>query len=578
MLATIPLLLFFYLCNRYLAGIELLVLQGLNIVDAFDGVWLLIVAQPLWISTKPLHLLTSLAAVIILMMAASLKLGRKFRMGEEYGSARWGTKKDIAPFISPTPDNNILLTQTESLTMESRCKNPETERNKNVLVIGGSGSGKTRFYVKPNLMQLHSSYVITDPKGTLLRECGKLLEDNNYVIHVLNLNGARGMKQSQHYNPLAYLRNEADILTLVDVLMKNTNGEGKQSGEKFWQDAERLYYCALIGYIWAVAGPEEKNLATLLKLIEHSVTSEEDESYQNPVDILFAELEEEQPDCFAVRQYKKFKLASGKTAKSILISCGARLAPFDISEVRELMEYDELELDKTGDRKTALFVVTSDTNNTFNFIAAMMYSQLFNLLCDKAAYDYDGRLPIHVRFLLDEFANIGRIPDFEQTISVIRSREMSANIILQSKAQLEAVYEKKADIIVDNCDTLLFLGGKGIKTVEDMSKLLGKETIGQFSESMSRGSQKSDGNNYQLLGRELLTPDEIASMQRNKCICHITGLRPFFSDKYDITRHPRYSRLSDASRENEYIPGWIALSKEPDPEEQFYCEEMAEFI
>lgn len=498
------------------------------------------------------------------------KNGKKFRQGEEYGSARWGNEKDIAPFIDPVFENNILLTQTERLTMNSRPKKPKYARNKNVIVIGGSGSGKTRFYVKPQLMQMpdNVSFVVTDPKGTIIVECGKMLargtpkKDKNgkilrdkngrvvmapYKIKVLNtINFAKSM----HYNPFHYIRSEKDILKLVNTIMVNTKGEGEKSSEDFWTKAERLLYCALIGYIYYEAPEEEQNFSTLLEFINASETREEDEEFKNAVDLLFEELERDEPNHFAVRQYKKYKLAAGKTAKSILISCGARLAPFDIAELRELMSYDELELDLVGDRKTALFVIISDTDDTFNFIVSIMYTQLFNLLCDRADDVYGGRLPIHVRCLLDEFANIGQIPKFEKLIATIRSREISASIILQSKSQLKAIYKDNADTIEGNCDTTLFLGGKEKTTLKEIAEILGKETIDLYNTSDTRGSQRSYGMNYQKIGKELMSQDEIAVMDGGKCILQVRGVRPFFSNKYDICKHKNYKYLSDYDKKN----------------------------
>lgn len=498
------------------------------------------------------------------------KNGKKFRQGEEYGSARWGNEKDIAPFIDPVFENNILLTQTERLTMNSRPKKPKYARNKNVIVIGGSGSGKTRFYVKPQLMQMpdNVSFVVTDPKGTIIVECGKMLargtpkKDSNgkimrdkngrvvmapYKIKVLNtINFAKSM----HYNPFHYIRSEKDILKLVNTIMVNTKGEGEKSSEDFWTKAERLLYCALIGYIYYEAPEEEQNFSTLLEFINASETREEDEEFKNAVDLLFEELERDEPNHFAVRQYKKYKLAAGKTAKSILISCGARLAPFDIAELRELMSYDELELDLVGDRKTALFVIISDTDDTFNFIVSIMYTQLFNLLCDRADDVYGGRLPIHVRCLLDEFANIGQIPKFEKLIATIRSREISASIILQSKSQLKAIYKDNADTIEGNCDTTLFLGGKEKTTLKEIAEILGKETIDLYNTSDTRGSQRSYGMNYQKIGKELMSQDEIAVMDGGKCILQVRGVRPFFSNKYDICKHKNYKYLSDYDKKN----------------------------
>ncbi|MBF2508555.1 type IV secretory system conjugative DNA transfer family protein [Listeria welshimeri] len=477
------------------------------------------------------------------------KNARKYRKGIEYGSARWGTKKDIAPYIDPVFKKNLLLTETERLMMNGRPKEPQYARNKNVLVIGGSGSGKTRFFVKPNLMQMHSSYVVTDPKGTVLVECGHLLEKANYRIKVLN---TINFKKSMHYNPFAYIRSEKDILKLVNTIIANTKGEGEKSSEDFWVKAERLYYNALIGYIWYEAPDYEQNFITLLELINASEAREEDESFKNAVDLLFDELEAKESDHFAVKQYKKYKLAAGKTAKSILISCGARLAPFDIKELRELMSYDELELDKLGDRKTALFVIISDTDDTFNFVVSIMYTQMFNLLCDKADDVYNGRLPIHVRCLLDEFANIGQIPKFEKLIATIRSREISASIILQSQSQLKAIYKDNADTIIGNCDTTLFLGGKEKSTLKEMTEILGKETIDSFNTSITYAQQKSHGLNFQKLGKELMSQDEIAVMDGGKCILQIRGARPFLSNKYDITKHKYYKYLSDYEGENAF--------------------------
>ena len=524
----------------------------------------------LWLSLHPLDLLLGVAGAALVRLAVYLKAknAKKYRRGVEYGSARWGRPEDIAPYIDPVPDWNIPLTRTESLTMTSRPKDPKTARNKNILVIGGSGSGKTRFFVKPSLLQMHSSYVVTDPKGQLLRETGKLLahggpkRDENgkpvrdkrgkvvyepYRIKVLNtINFSKSMK----YNPLAYVRSEKDILKLVNVIIANTKGDGEKSSEDFWIKAERLLYCALIGYIWYEAEPEEKNFITLLELINACEAREDDETYKSPVDILFDELAQEQPEHFAVKQYVKFKMAAGKTLKSILVSCGARLSPFDIKELRDIMTEDELELDTMGDRKTALFLIMSDTDTTFNFVIAMLQSQLFNLLCDKADDFYNGRLPVHVRCLLDEFANIGQIPNFDKLIATIRSREISASIILQSQSQLKTIYKDAADTIVGNCDVTLFLGGKEKSTLKEISELLGKETIDSLSQSENRGAQTSHGLSYQKLGKELMTQDEIAVMDGGKCILQLRGVRPFFSDKYDLTKHPRYKYLSDADKKN----------------------------
>ena len=506
-------------------------------------------------SAAPSFVLTDLAvglvgaALIWLIVYVKGRNAKKYRKGIEYGSARWGKAADIKPYVDPVFDNNVILTQTERLMMSNRPKNPKYARNKNVLVIGGSGSGKTRFFVKPNLMQLHSSYVVTDPKGTLLVECGQLLQRANYTIKVLNtINFSKSMK----YNPFSYIRSEKDILKLVNTIIANTKGDGEKSGEDFWIKAERLYYTALIGYIWYEAPEEEKNFTTLLDMINASEAREDDEDFQNPVDLMFERLAEREPDHFAVKQYAKYKLAAGKTAKSILISCGARLAPFDIRELRELMETDEMELDTIGDRKTALFVIISDTDDTFNFVVSILYTQLFNLLCDKADDVYGGRLPVHVRCLLDEFANIGQIPKFEKLIATIRSREISASIILQSQSQLKAIYKDNADTIVGNCDSTLFLGGKEKTTLKEISEILGKETIDSFNTGENRGREISHSLNYQKLGKELMTQDEIAVMDGGKCILQLRGVRPFFSDKYDITKHPRYKYLSDYDKKNAF--------------------------
>ena len=517
-----------------------------------------------------LDICVGIFGAILVRLAVYLKAknAKKYRRGVEYGSARWGRPEDIAPYVDPVPDWNIPLTRTESLTMTSRPKQPKYARNKNILVIGGSGSGKTRFFVKPSIMQMHSSYVITDPKGQLLKETGKMLlhgapklDENGkpvrddrgriiyepYRIKVLNtINFSKSMK----YNPLAYVRSEKDILKLVNVIIANTKGDGEKSSEDFWVKAERLLYCALIGYIWYEAEPEERNFITLLDLLNACEAREDDETYKSPVDILFDDLAKKQPEHFAVKQYVKFKMAAGKTLKSILVSCGARLAPFDIKELRDIMTEDELELDTMGDRKAALFLIMSDTDTTFNFVIAMLQSQLFNLLCDKADDFYNGRLPVHVRCLLDEFANIGQIPNFDKLIATIRSREISASIILQSQSQLKTIYKDAADTIVGNCDSTLFLGGKEKGTLKEISELLGKETIDSLSQSENRGAQTSHGLSYQKLGKELMTQDEIAVMDGGKCILQLRGVRPFFSDKFDITKHPRYQYLSDADKRN----------------------------
>ena len=502
-------------------------------------------------SFSPKDLLIGIAGGVVLRLVVYFKAknAKKFRQGVEYGSARWGNAKDIEPYVDPVFENNVILTETERLMMSGRPKQPKYARNKNILVIGGSGSGKTRFFVKPNLMQMHSSYVVTDPKGTVLVECGKMLLKNGYKVKVLN---TINFKKSMHYNPFAYIRSEKDILKLVNTIILNTKGEGQQSGEDFWVKAEKLYYTALIGYIWYECVEEEQNFTTLLDMINASEAREDDEEFKNPVDLMFDELEEREPDHFAVKQYKKYKLAAGKTAKSILISCGARLAPFDIKELRDLTSYDELELDMLGDEKTALFVIISDTDDTFNFIVSIMYTQLFNLLCDRADDVYNGRLPIHVRCLLDEFANIGQIPKFEKLIATIRSREISASIILQSKSQLKAIYKDNADTIEGNCDTTLFLGGKEKTTLKELAEVLGKETIDLYNTSDTRGTSQSYGLNYQKTGKELMSQDEIAVMDGGKCIMQLRGVRPFFSNKFDITKHKQYHLLSDYDEKNAF--------------------------
>ena len=533
----------------------------------------------------------TVAVILKLLVWQKQSDAKKLRKGIEYGSARWGTAEDIKPYMSDDPWMNIPLTATEALTMESRPKQPKYARNKNIVVIGGSGSGKTRFFVKPSVMQMNCSMVITDPKGTLIEECGKMLakgppkrdKDGNvikdksrkvvyepYVIKVLN---TINFSKSLHYNPFAYIRSEKDILKLVTTIIVNTKGEGEKASEDFWVKAEKLLYTALIAFIWYEGDEEEKNLNTLLDLLNESETREEDETYQNPVDMMFQELEERDPQHFAVRQYKKYKMAAGKTAKSILISCSARLAPFDIAELREIMSYDEMELDKIGDRKTALFLIMSDTDTTFNFVIAMLQSQLFNLLCDKADDEYGGRLPVHVRVIADEFANIGQIPQFDKLIATIRSREISASIILQSQSQLKAMYKDSADTILGNCDTTLFLGGKEKTTLKEMSELLGKETIDLYNTSETRSNQKSFGLNYQKTGKQLMTEDEIAVMDGGKCILQIRGARPFFSDKYDITKHKNYRLLADENEKNRY-----KVEKELNPQYTPKSEEEVEVI
>lgn len=544
---NIPYLAFFYVGNIFSHHVR--AYTGGDIIDKiFQGI-LELNTMSFFPSIHPTDILmgVGVAALIKFIVYTKGKNAKKFRQGKEYGSARWGTKKDIEPYMDEKFQNNILLTQTERLTMNGRPANPKYARNKNVLVIGGSGSGKTRFYVKPNLMQMHSSYCVTDPKGTIVIECGKMLEDNGYEIKILN---TINFKKSMKYNPFAYLRSEKDILKLVQTIIANTKGEGEKSGEDFWVKAEKLYYTALIGYIFYEAPREEKNFATLLDMIDASEVREDDETYMNPIDRLFEALEKKEPTHFAVKQYKKYKLAAGKTAKSILISCGARLAPFDIQELRDLMSEDELELDTLGDRKTALFVIISDTDDTFNFVVSIMYSQLFNLLCDKADDEYGGRLPVHVRCLLDEFANIGLIPKFEKLIATIRSREISASIILQAQSQLKAIYKDNADTIVGNCDSTLFLGGKENTTLKELSETLGKETIDLYNTSETRSNQKSFGLNYQKTGKELMSQDEITVMDGSKCIFQLRGVRPFLSDKFDITKHKNYKLLEDYDKKN----------------------------
>ena len=546
---NIPYLAFFYVGNIFSHHIR--AYTGGDVIDKiFQGILELNTMSFIpSINLTDILIGIGVAALIKFIVYSKGKNAKKFRQGKEYGSARWGTRKDIEPYMDEKFQNNILLTQTERLTMNGRPKNPKYARNKNVLVIGGSGSGKTRFYVKPNLMQMHSSYCVTDPKGTIVLECGKMLEDNGYEIKILN---TINFKKSMKYNPFAYIRSEKDILKLVQTIISNTKGEGEKAGEDFWVKAEKLYYTALIGYIWYEAPREEKNFATLLDMIDASEVREDDETYMNPIDRLFEALEKKEPTHFAVKQYKKYKLAAGKTAKSILISCGARLAPFDIQELRDLMKEDELELDTLGDRKTALFVIISDTDDTFNFVVSIMYSQLFNLLCDKADDEYGGRLPVHVRCLLDEFANIGLIPKFEKLIATIRSREISASIILQAQSQLKAIYKDNADTIVGNCDSTLFLGGKEKTTLKELSETLGKETIDLYNTSETRSNANSYGLNYQKTGKELMSQDEITVMDGSKCIFQLRGVRPFLSDKFDITKHKNYKLLEDFNKKNAF--------------------------
>lgn len=544
---NIPYLAFFYVGNIFSAHVR--AYRGGDIIDRIMTAILELGTMKFIPSFHPNDLLIGIAVAGLMkfIVYTKGKKAKKFREGKEYGSARWGTPKDIKPYIDEKYDNNVLFTNTERLTMNGRPSNPKYARNKNVLVIGGSGSGKTRFFVKPNLMQMHSSYVVTDPKGTIVLECGKMLENHGYEIKILN---TINFKKSMKYNPFAYLKSEKDILKLVQTIIANTKGEGEKAGEDFWVKAEKLYYTALIGYIYYEAPREEKNFKTLLDMIDASEVREDDESYMNPIDRLFEALEKKHPTHFAVKQYKKYKLAAGKTAKSILISCGARLAPFDIEELRELMSEDEMALDTIGDKKTALFVIISDTDDTFNFVVSIMYSQLFNLLCDKADDVYGGRLPVHVRFLLDEFANIGLIPKFEKLIATIRSREISASIILQSQSQLKAIYKDHADTIIGNCDSTLFLGVKEKTTLKELSETLGKETIDLYNTSETRSNQKSFGLNYQKVGKELMSQDEITVMDGGKCIFQLRGVRPFLSDKFDITKHKNYKLLEDYDKKN----------------------------
>lgn len=541
---------------RYAAGYEIAD-KILNLMDGFSAAF----KNPLpSLYTQDLFIGILIAVIIRLVVYIKGKNAKKYRKGVEYGSARWGNTVDIRPFVDPVFQNNVILTQTERLMMSNRPKNPKNARNKNALIVGGSGSGKTRFWLKPNLMQCHSSYVVTDPKGSIVVECGKLLQREGYKIKILN---TINFKKSMHYNPFAYIRSEKDILKLVTTLIANTKGEGK-AGDDFWVKAETLLYTALIGYIYFEAPEHEQNFSTLIEFINASEVREDDEDFQNPVDLMFAQLEEKDPQHFAVRQYKKYKLAAGKTAKSILISCGARLAPFDIKELRELTAYDEMELDTLGDRKTALFIIISDTDDTFNFLVSMAYTQLFNLLCDKADDVYGGRLPVHVRCLIDEAANIGQIPKLEKLMATIRSREISACLVLQAQSQLKALYKDNADTIIGNCDSMIFLGGKEKTTLKDLSETLGKETIDMFNTSDTRGSQRSYGLNYQKLGKELMSMDELAVMDGGKCILQLRGVRPFLSEKYDITKHPNYKYLSDFDKRNTFnIEKYLSTKLKP---------------
>jgi len=555
--------------------------KALHILDGFR-----LAFKSLLPSFHPADLLVGLliAAALRLAVYVKGKNAKKFRKNMEYGSARWGTAADIAPYVDPAFENNIILTQTESLTMNSRPKDPKTARNKNVLVIGGSGSGKTRFFIKPNLMQCQSkdypvSFVVTDPKGSIVVECGRLLEKNNYRIKIFN---TINFSKSMHYNPFAYIHSEKDILKLVNTLICNTKGDGK-SGDDFWVKAETLLYCALIGYIHYEAPEEEQNFATLIELVNAMEVREDDETFENPVDIAFKGLEKDKPNHFAVRQYKKYKLAAGKTAKSINISCGARLAPFDIAELREITMYDELELDTLGDKiydnpdakdgsfkKTALFLIMSDTDSTFNFLISMIYSQLFNLLCEKADDQYKGRLPVHVRCLIDEAANIGQIPNLEKLMATIRSREISACLVLQAQSQLKALYKDNADTIIGNCDTSIFLGGKEPTTLKELNQALGKETIDTFNTGESRGREASHSLNYQKLGKDLATVDELAVLDGSKCILQLRGVRPFLSNKFDITQHRNYKYLSDANPKNEFdIEKFLSHRLKPKQDEAY---------
>ena len=542
--------------------------KALHIMEGFAAAF-----QSALPSFHPIDLCVGVAAALLIRLAVYVKgkNAKKYRKNIEYGSARWGNSNDIRPYVDPVFENNIILTQTERLTMNSRPKDPKTARNKNVLVIGGSGSGKTRFFIKPNLMQCTSdsrpvSFVVTDPKGGLICEVGHLLRRNKYRIKVVN---TINFKKSMHYNPFAYIHSEKDILKLVTTLIANTQGDGK-SGDDFWRKAETLLYTALIGYLWYEAPVEEQNFATLIEMINTMEVREDDEEFKNPVDLIFEELASRDPGHFAVRQYAKYRLAAGKTAKSILISCGARLAPFDIQELREITAYDELELDTLGDRKTALFIIISDTDDTFNFLASMIYTQLFNLLCDKADDVYGGRLPVHVRCLIDECANIGQIPKLEKLMATIRSREISACLVLQAQSQLKALYKDNCDTIIGNCDSSIFLGGKEPTTLKELSAALGKETIDTFNTGESRGRERSHSLNYQKLGKELMSQDELAVLGGGKCILQLRGVRPFLSDKYDVTQHPNYKYLSDANPKNAFdVEKYLSTRLKLRPEEEF---------
>ena len=579
LILNLPYLLFVWLFDKVGAAVRLspgadASAKLLHLGDGFTAAFSSIAP-----SFHPADLALGIAGAVIvrLIIYTKGKNAKKYRRGTEYGSARWGGADDIKPYTDPVFENNIPLTQTERLTMNSRPKQPKYARNKNILVIGGSGSGKTRFFVKPSLMQCTSkdfptSYIVTDPKGTLILETGKMLQRYKYRIKVLN---TINFKKSMKYNPFAYLRSEKDILKLVNTIIANTKGDGEKSGEDFWVKAEKLYYTALIGYIWYEAPEEEQNFSTLLEFINASEAREDDEEFKNPVDELFEELEQKKPEHFAVRQYKKYKLAAGKTAKSILISCGARLAPFDIAELRDLMAYDEMELDLLGDRRTALFVIISDTDDTFNFVVSIMYTQLFNLLCDRADDQCGGQLKYHVRLLLDEFANIGLIPKFDKLIATIRSREISASIILQSQSQLKTIYKDAAETIIGNCDTMLFLGGKESSTLKEISETLGKETIDLYNTSDTRGQSPSFGTTYQKTGKELMSRDELSVMDGSKCILQLRGVRPFLSDKFDITKHKRYKELSDFDKKNAFdVERYLKHELRLRMDEEFDCYEV----
>ncbi len=572
LLLNAPYILFVYLFDKVAQGIRLAPgadasQKLLHLADGFGSAF----ASPLP-SFHPVDLCVGILLAALMRLAVYIKgkNAKKYRKNMEYGSARWGKPEDIAPFMDPKFANNVILTQTERLMMSNRPKDPKNARNKNVLIIGGSGSGKTRFWLKPNLMQCHSSYVVTDPKGSILVECGKLLERKGYKIKVFN---TINFKKSMRYNPFAYIHSEKDILKLVTTLITNTKGDGK-SGDEFWTKAETLLYTALIGYLHYEAPPEEQNFATLLEFLNAMDVREDDETYENPVDKIFKELQQEKPDHFAVRQYVKFKMAAGKTLKSILVSAGARLAPFDIQEVREITMYDELELDTLGDEKTALFLMMSDTDGSFNFLISMIYTQLFNLLCEKADDVYGGRLPVHVRCLIDEAANIGQIPNLEKLVATIRSREISACLVLQARSQLKAIYKDNADTIIGNMDSQVFLGGSEPTTLKELSEALGKETIDTFNTSDTRGNSPSYGTNYQKLGKELMSRDELAVMDGSKCVLQLRGVRPFLSDKYDLTQHPNYKYTADYDKKLTFdIEKYLSTRAKLYPKDEFFVME-----